>query len=145
MATSYSKTTVKSSKPESPTDGHKDRMPVPQGDRTHEQGSFKDQHVPLRDPSEGKSPAVIGRDLTRDGEVEQGEPDPPVWTVGDEQRERSAYIESVGVEAYKDEIDERSDEERQAHPTVAPEPQRYGSDEPHEEGRRQIEHSERRP
>jgi hypothetical protein len=76
---------------------------------------------PLKDPAEGKSPAIGGGHLTRqaDARAEELPPDPPVKTVGDEQRERSAYIESIGVEAYKDEIDERDDEERAAHPAIA--------------------------
>jgi hypothetical protein len=47
---------------------------------------------------------------------EQGEtypPPEPVKTIGDEQRERSAYIESIGVEAYKAECDNRTGEEGQ--------------------------------
>jgi hypothetical protein len=34
-------------------------------------------------------------------------PPEPVKTIGDEQRERSAYIESIGVEAFKAEYDDR--------------------------------------
>jgi hypothetical protein len=37
-------------------------------------------------------------------------PPEPVQTIADEQRERSAYIESVGVEAFKAENDMRTDE-----------------------------------
>jgi hypothetical protein len=46
----------------------------------------------------------------------EGEVNPapePVKTIGDEQRERSAYIESIGVEAYKAENDSRTGEEGQ--------------------------------
>jgi hypothetical protein len=40
-------------------------------------------------------------------------PPEPVKTIADEQRERSAYIESIGVEAYKAENDSRTGEEGQ--------------------------------
>lgn len=47
---------------------------------------------------------------------------PPVRTIADEQRERSAEIMAVGVEEWKEEHDERSPEERKSHqvPGVAP-------------------------
>jgi hypothetical protein len=40
-------------------------------------------------------------------EVENFAPPEPVKTIADEQRERSAYIESIGVEAFKAEYDDR--------------------------------------
>ena len=40
-------------------------------------------------------------------EGESYPPPEPVKTIADEQRERSAYIESIGVEAYKAEYDDR--------------------------------------
>jgi hypothetical protein len=45
--------------------------------------------------------------------VETFPPPEPVQTIADEQRERSAYIESIGVEAYKAENDSRTGEEGQ--------------------------------
>ena len=104
---------------------------------------------PLKDPAEGKSPAIGGGHLTKTGDdphvedrnrrpgdpqpigvagllIEDGSRDP--GTVAEEQRLRSAEIEAMGVEAWKDSIDERSDEEKREHPTV--------------EGTRKIEHRE---
>ena len=101
-------------------------------------------HPPLKDPAEGKPPAIGGGHLARTGEdphvddrdrrpgdpqplgvsgllIEDGERDP--GTVAEEQRARSAEIEAMGVEAWKDAHDERGDEERAAHPTIAPSPQ----------------------
>ncbi len=80
-------------------------MQVPKDDRLHQQGSFKDQHVPLRDPEEGKSPAIGGGHLTRQGDEPElkGPPDPPVKTIADLQREHSAHIEEIGMQAYHDE------------------------------------------
>lgn len=43
----------------------------------------------------------------------KAEPEPPVKTVADEQRERSEEIQKQGVEAWKAAHDERSPEERQ--------------------------------
>ena len=118
---------------------------------------------PLKDPAEGKPPAIGGGHLAKTGEphvderdrplrpgdpqpigvsgllIEDGERDP--GTVAEEQRARSAEIETMGVEAYKDSIDERSEVEKNEHPTVALAPQRYGSDdEPLPEGQRKVEH-----
>jgi hypothetical protein len=47
-------------------------------------------------------------------EVEAYPPPEPVKTIGDEQRERSAYIESIGVEAFKAEYDDRVPEDANA-------------------------------
>jgi hypothetical protein len=68
----------------------------------------------FRDPSEGLSPAVVGSRELSTGEEQQYEypPPEPVYTIADEQRERSAYIESIGVEAYKAENDGRTEEEK---------------------------------
>ena len=142
-------------KPPAPKPGDKD-------DKIHQQGDFKEGHAPLKDPAEGKPPAIGGGHLAKTGEphvderdrplrpgdpqpigvsgqlIEDGERDP--GTVAEEQRARSAEIEAMGVEAWKDSIDERSDEEKAAHPTVAPAPQRFGSDEPLPEGQRRVEH-----
>jgi hypothetical protein len=43
-------------------------------------------------------------------------------TIADEQRERSAEIEAMGVEAWKDKHDQRTPEQKQSHPVagVAP-------------------------
>ena len=45
--------------------------------------------------------------------AKQPEPEPPVKTVADEQRERSEEMQREGVEAWKAAHDERSEEERQ--------------------------------
>lgn len=98
----------------------------PKDDHIHAQGQGQDKHIPLRDPSEGKSPAVIGHDVTREGvapglapgmiigvrgePIEDGERDPD--TIAEEQRRRSAEIEAKGIEAWKAERDERTDEEK---------------------------------
>jgi hypothetical protein len=97
---------------------------------------------PLRDPAEGKPPAIGGGHLAKQGEeinpgagyarpigvkgepIEDGERDPD--TVAEEQRRRSAEIEAMGVEAYKDSIDERTPEQRSEHAAV--------------EGARRVEH-----
>ena len=127
---------------QAPQPPHKPAAPQPQP-----------QHKPpppLRDPAEGKSPAIGGghlaktddprvdeRDRTlRPGDpqpigvsgrlIEDGERDPD--TVAEEQRARSAEIEAMGVEAWKNSIDERSEEEKSEHPTVLPPPQQYGSE-----------------
>ena len=150
---------------QAPKPGDKPPAPKPgdKNDKLHQQGEFKEGHAPLRDPAEGKPPAVGGGHLTdprdprvderdrtfRPGDpqpigvsgllIEDGERDP--GTVAEEQRIRSAEIEAMGVEAYKDSIDERSEEEKSEHPTVLPPPQRYGSDdEPLPEGQRRVEH-----
>jgi hypothetical protein len=106
-------------------------------------GSAKPPLPPLRDPAEGKSPAIGGGHLAKQGEekinpgagyaqpigvkgepIEDGERDPD--TVAEEQRRRSAEIEAMGVEAYKDSIDERTPEQRSERAAV--------------EGVRQVEH-----
>ena len=146
---------------QAPKPGDKPPAPKPgdKNDKLHQQGEFKEGHVPLLDPAEGKSPAIGGGHLTdprvderdrtfRPGDpqpigvsgllIEDGERDP--GTVAEEQRARSAEIEAMGVEAWKASIDERPEEEKLAHPTVVPAPQRYGSDEPAPEGQRRVEH-----
>ena len=118
---------------------NKDRHPTPKDDKSHEQGEFKDQHVPLKDPSEGKSPAVIGHNVaTRDARgaredegpggygptigvrglpIEDGERDPD--TIAEEQRRRSAEMEQMGMAAWNAAHDELSDEERSGARQVA--------------------------
>ena len=110
----------------------KDRHPTPEGDDLHEEGEYKDQHVPLRDPSEGKSPAVIGQDLQHwegegdfqdqasaqpqppvigvDGyEIDDGERDP--GTIAEEQRRRSEEMQEQGVGAWMAARDSRTREQ----------------------------------
>jgi hypothetical protein len=57
-------------------------------------------------------------------------PPEPVKTIGDEQRERSAYIESIGVEAYKAEYDDR--------PADGGQPQVEGAQYPSDFGPRRV-------
>ena len=80
----------------------KDRHPTPHDDKLHQQGEFKDQHVPLRDPNAGKGPAIGGGHLTTQGgeRVYEGPADPPVETIGDLQRKQSAHYEEMGDQAY---------------------------------------------
>jgi hypothetical protein len=80
---------------------------------------------PLRDPAEGKPPALREGHLARQGEeaegprptigvkgepIEDGERDPD--TIAEEQRRRSVEIETMGIEAWKAERDERTPEEK---------------------------------
>ena len=88
--------------------------------------------MPLRDPSEGQSPAVIGQDLlhwggegdfqdqasaapqppvigVRGEPIEDGERDPD--TIAEEQRERSAEMEEQGVGAWMAARDSRTQEQ----------------------------------
>jgi hypothetical protein len=123
-----------------PQPPHKPAAPPPQppkpggkDDKLHQHGDFKEGHAPLKDPNEGKSPAIYDprereQDLGPGGPrplgvkgdfIDDGERDPD--TVAEEQRRRSAEIEAMGVEAWKDAHDERSEEEKRAHPTVVPE------------------------
>jgi hypothetical protein len=54
-------------------------------------------------------------------EPEAPQPDPPVKTIADEQRERSAEMEAMGMEAWKAAHDDRSlDEQPQQIPGVSP-------------------------
>lgn len=94
----------------------KDRHPTPRDDEDHEQGEYKDQHVPLRDPSEGQVPAIVSGSLVDpNAPAPQQYVDPdPAWTIADEQRARSEEIESMGVEAWKDANDSRTEEEKAA-------------------------------
>ena len=93
----------------------KDRHPTPDDDNIHEEGEYKDQHVPLRDPSEGRNPAVIGQDVgawngdfqdqgyaqehvtvgVKGEPIEDGERDPD--TIAEEQRRRSEDMQAEGV------------------------------------------------
>ncbi len=96
----------------------KDRHPTPDDDNIHEEGEYRDQHVPLRDPSEGTAPAVIGQDVQQwsgDGDyqdqaaaqqqapvigvkgepIEDGERDPD--TIAEEQRIRSEEMQEQGL------------------------------------------------
>ena len=106
----------------------KDRHPTPKDDNIHEQGEYKDQHVPLRDPSEGKSPAVIGQDVeawvgndqdpgpqehvtigVKGEPIADGERDPD--TVAEEQRMRSEDMQEQGVHAWMAARDSRTEEQ----------------------------------
>jgi hypothetical protein len=49
-------------------------------------------------------------------EPPQREPPPPARTIADEQRERSEEIQRKGVEAWKAEHDQRSDEDKTSKP-----------------------------
>ena len=95
-----------------------DRHPTPDDDDLHEEGEYKDQHAPLRDPSEGKAPAVIGQDVAQYGgdfqdqgyaqehvtigvrgePIEDGERDPD--TIAEEQRMRADDMQAQGVHAW---------------------------------------------
>jgi hypothetical protein len=114
----------------------KDRHPTPKDDDIHEQGDYKDQHVPLRDPSEGQNPAVIGQDVAQYSggdwpeetvvigvageQIEDGERDPD--TIAEEQRRRSEDMQAEGVETWMAQRDSRTDEERANSQFVAEEP-----------------------
>ncbi len=114
-----------------PTD--KDREQTARDDKLHEQGEYKQGHVPLRDPTEGKPPAVAGGHVVPQGEerdrgpggyrptigvkgepIEDGERDPD--TIAEEQRRRSDEMAAMGVQAWKEAHDERSDEEKRQNP-----------------------------
>jgi hypothetical protein len=100
-----------------------DRRPTPEGD-----------DIPLRDPSEGRAPAVIGQNIAQydaeyagdyqeqmaaqqqapvigvDGEpIEDGERDP--GTVAEEQRQRSEDMQEQGVLAWMAARDSRTPEQ----------------------------------
>ena len=124
----------------------KDRHPTPEDDDIHEQGEYKDQHVPLKDPSEGQAPAVIGQNITQfdDGDfqdqgyaqehvtigvrgepIEDGERDPD--TIAEEQRRRSEEMQEQGVQAWMTAHDSRSEQEIADSQFVAEEPrERHG-------------------
>ena len=114
-------------------------------DDLHEEGEYKDQHAPLRDPSEGKAPAVIGQDVTQYGgdfqdqgyaqehvtigvrgePIEDGERDPD--TIAEEQRMRSEDMQAEGVFAWMAARDSRTDEEIAASQFVADEERPRGT------------------
>jgi hypothetical protein len=82
------------------------------------------QRPPLRTEDDNYPPPAVqddrviasggGRWPAEPGVEGEAYPPPePVKTIADEQRERSAYIESIGVEAYKAENDSRTGEEGQ--------------------------------
>ena len=117
----------------------KDRHPTPEDDNIHEEGEYKDQHVPLRDPSEGRAPAVIGQDVgawtgneqqdyaeehvtvgVRGEPIEDGERDPD--TIAEEQRRRSEDMQAEGVESWMAARDSRTQEELENSQFVAEEP-----------------------
>ncbi len=78
-----------------------DRHPTPHDDKLHQQGEFKEGHIPLKDPAEGKSPAIGGGHLAKTGEdAPKGPADPPVETIADLQRKQSAHYEEMGDQAY---------------------------------------------
>ena len=116
----------------------KDRHPTPQDDDIHEEGEYKDQHVPLRDPSEGQNPAVIGQDVgawtgneqqdyaeehvtvgVRGEPIEDGERDPD--TIAEEQRRRSEEMQAEGLN-WMASRDSRSEQELADLQFVAEEP-----------------------
>ena len=116
----------------------KDRHPTPQDDDIHEQGEYKDQHVPLRDPSHGQNPAVIGQDVgawvgneqqdyaeehvtlgVRGEPIEDGERDPD--TIAEEQRRRSEEMQAEGLN-WMASRDSRSEQELADSQFVADEP-----------------------
>jgi hypothetical protein len=109
----------------------KDRHPTPGDDETHEQGDYKDQHAPLRDPSEGQVPAVVGQEVEAQGggdfqgqaeaqqapvigvrgePIEDGERDP--GTIAEEQRRRSEEMNEMGIHAWVAAHDSRTEEEK---------------------------------
>jgi hypothetical protein len=118
----------------------KDRHPTPQDDDIHEEGEYKDQHVPLKDPSEGQAPAVIGQDVgawngdfqdqgyaqehvtvgVRGEPIEDGERDPD--TIAEEQRRRSEDMQAEGVQTWMAQRDSRSEQELANSQFVADEP-----------------------
>ena len=105
--------------------------PGDKNDKLHQQGDFKEGHAPLRDPTEGKPPAVaggfvqpyaddrfpidpkLGRRPTigvKGEPIEDGERDPD--TIAEEQRRRSEEMQAVGVERWMYDHDTRSAEEK---------------------------------
>ena len=131
----------------------KDRHPTPQDDDIHEQGEYKDQHVPLRDPSHGQNPAVIGQDVGAwvgneqqdyaeehvtigvDGEpIEDGERDP--GTIAEEQRRRSEDMQAEGVQTWMAQRDSRSEQELANSQFVAEEPRGSNAEVTHRGGGR---------
>lgn len=125
---------------------------TPSKDDLHEK-SGKDQHVPLKDPSGGREPAVVGRDIAaRDARdvdddaypptigvkgfpIEDGERDPD--TIAEEQRRRSAEIEAMGSEAWKAAHDERNRRELDQEPP--------NNTLPASEASKRLEHDKREP
>jgi hypothetical protein len=120
----------------------KPEPPKPAAKHDEHEAKGKDQHVPLRDPSGGREPAVVRRDARPDeqlgypptigvkGEpIEDGERDPD--TIAEEQRMRSAEMEAMGSEAWKAAHDERSRNELD---NALPAP-----------GARKLEHDKREP
>jgi hypothetical protein len=82
-------------------------------------------HDPLREPEQERRFEDPLREHRADDAqasiYEPQAPDEPVRTIADEQRERSAEIEAMGVEAWKAAHDERSQEEEQHQvPGVSP-------------------------
>ena len=93
---------------------------------------------PLKDPAEGKSPAIGGGHLARTDEpAPRAPPDPPVETIADEQRRRSAEIEEMGVEAWKASMSDDAPPEGEATHRQVP---GVGFKEPSPEGNRKLEH-----
>jgi hypothetical protein len=90
------------------------RGPVPRG------GPVPKNLPPLRSQDDDYPVPATRQVITRGGgtlplggeEIETYPAPEPVKTIADEQRERSAYIESIGVEAYKAEVDNRTEEEK---------------------------------
>ena len=128
-----------SRQPQRPQSRQPQRNAKPSDD-LHEEGEYKDQHAPLRDPSEGKAPAVIGQDVAQYGgdfqdqgyaqehvtigvrgePIEDGERDPD--TIAEEQRMRADDMQTQGVHAWMAARDSRSEDELAASQFVAEEP-----------------------
>jgi hypothetical protein len=79
----------------------------------------------LRDPGEGQSPALYSsRALTVEGDSSDPQQAaaalypqtfaPPCYTIGDEQRDRAAEVEEVGIVQWIDDHDSRTEEEKAA-------------------------------
>jgi hypothetical protein len=71
-------------------------------------------HGTVAPPHQPAPPAAPGDQQALKTDLAKAEraPPPPVRTIADEQRERSAEIEKMGVEAYKRSIDQRKDEDK---------------------------------
>jgi hypothetical protein len=79
----------------------------------------------LLDPDEGQVPAVTqGRAMTVEGDSDDPQQAaaalypqtfaPPCYTIGDEQRDRAAEVEEIGIVQWIDDHDSRTEEEKAA-------------------------------
>jgi hypothetical protein len=122
------------------SEGDSEFIPMAQQPRRPQPQPQRRDPPPLRTEEDNYPPPAVqenrviasggGRLPTTGEEVESFAPPEPVQTIADEQRERSAYIESIGVEAFKAEYDDRLTKEAGAQPQIegAQYPDQYESE-----------------